>query len=356
MKKFFLLSSVVFFMVSNVLLAQRSLTVYKIPEGSTINIDGSKDDFWSTSSGFDEDQSNTIYHTKEGNENLVAPTDNYDLSSSWNLAYNDTAIFGFFTVQDDEIQEPGADVSWYHDKIEMYFKIGNFDPAGIEGDISDDCSNGIYQYDFPVNVVEGYTWGLNEICKDIQTGSAGWGSAIDIDNYMIEWYISFEGLKDENGEAFVPEDNATVWFEPHIHDNDNTDYAEVNPRTRSYWSLDGQPGSATGGHAWEADAWRTGNIGTITFSATELNNSALVGIPAVTASNTGVYPNPVINMLNIKGDISHIRVYDILGKLIDDFEVQGKKQVDISGYEKGIYILGLYQDNELDSTTKIIKL
>jgi len=248
----------------------KRLDVKKIPAGTEIILDGKPTDFWSKLSGFDEDQSNTIYNLKAGNDNLVAPTSAADLSSKWNLAYNDTALFGFISVKDDTVQLVGDTVGWFNDAVEIYAKVGNANNANLAGDIGDDCDSGYYQYSFGVEYDPTKVFGLNATCEGIQDGNATWRTDVTSDGYNIEFYILFDGLKDETGSAFVPADGSTMRLEPHIHDNDNENVKEANPRTRSYWSLDGQPGSIEGGHAWEADAWKTGNIGIIEFKDEEL--------------------------------------------------------------------------------------
>ena len=247
----------------------KELTVKKIPADAEFSLDGKSNDFWSVSSGYDADQSNEIYNLKYGNTALVAPDDAIDLSSSWNLAYNDTALFGFFSIKDDHVEQLGDSANWFNDAVEIYVKVGSYDDASVSGDIGDDAANGYYQYAFAPEYDTSKVFGLNAEAQAIQDGNASWRTVVTADGYDLEFYINWNGLKDENGDAFVPTDGATIRFEPHIHDHDVA-YNEVNPRTRAYWSLDGQPGSIEGGHAWEAAAWQTGTIGKLNFSSEEL--------------------------------------------------------------------------------------
>jgi Leucine-rich repeat (LRR) protein len=63
-----------------------------------------------------------------------------------------------------------------------------------------------------------------------------------------------------------------------------------------------------------------------------------------------IYPNPVKNILNIQGfgfNVQDSRIYDISGKLVKTFS---GNSVDVSGFQKGIYILNI--DNQ---SVKFIK-
>jgi hypothetical protein len=66
-----------------------------------------------------------------------------------------------------------------------------------------------------------------------------------------------------------------------------------------------------------------------------------------------IYPNPVQNVLfvkNIGSNDTEIRVYDILGKLIEIQKTTESTQIDVSGYRQGVYFLKIG-----NSTHKFIK-
>jgi len=58
-----------------------------------------------------------------------------------------------------------------------------------------------------------------------------------------------------------------------------------------------------------------------------------------------VYPNPTKDILNIDLQSTHVdinlKVYDALGKIINDFDISDlKHQIDLSEYSNGIYYIG----------------
>ena len=68
-----------------------------------------------------------------------------------------------------------------------------------------------------------------------------------------------------------------------------------------------------------------------------------------------VYPNPASNMLNIRlmgnNEVVNIKVYNALGKIVDDFNVTGvETQIDLSNYSNGMYYVGA--DNGTHNTLK----
>lgn len=68
-----------------------------------------------------------------------------------------------------------------------------------------------------------------------------------------------------------------------------------------------------------------------------------------------VFPNPASHMLNINflnnNNVVNIKVYNALGKIIDDFNVTGvNTQIDLSGFANGMYYVGA--DNGTHTTLK----
>lgn len=71
--------------------------------------------------------------------------------------------------------------------------------------------------------------------------------------------------------------------------------------------------------------------------------------------NINIYPNPATNMLNISltgtNEVVNIKVYNALGKVIDNFDVTGvQAQIDLSSYANGMYYIGA--DNGTQNTLK----
>lgn len=74
-------------------------------------------------------------------------------------------------------------------------------------------------------------------------------------------------------------------------------------------------------------------------------------------TNLSIYPNPVINELNISYNekINKVEIYSLLGQHIKYYEIEDEKTtLDLSGISTGTYLLKIYV-NEKNHTLKIIK-
>lgn len=70
------------------------------------------------------------------------------------------------------------------------------------------------------------------------------------------------------------------------------------------------------------------------FTATyNLNN---LSVETFASANLKMYPNPVLNLLHIDGDVSEINIYDLSGKLLIK---SVNKEINVATLAKGIYIL-----------------
>jgi len=343
--------------------AAKTYTLTKLTDSQSITIDGEDTD-WESLNLIDEDQVNVFYHQRVNNTALIAPDDQLDHQASWKLAYDENGIYGFFEVQDDVVQDPAEVTSWYHDKLEMYFKVGDGGIPSTKGDIGGLCNQGFFQYVFDINntnpeFVQGALPG-NEICVPLMDGN--WEHEVIITplGYNVEWFISFDGLVDEQGVKFDPTGNVELRFAPHVHDNDNTELGEVNPRARSYWSMQNQGGDAVeGGHAFEKNFWMAG-----TEAAAEapgesgapgilLFGSAVTSIADLLDADISVYPNPATDILNIDSQFNYVEIINTNGKLVRS--AKNVKAINISQLRQGIYMVRLYQKGKVVKSGKFIK-
>lgn len=343
--------------------AAQEYTLTKLSEEQSITIDGTSDD-WDDVITATDDQVNTYYHQRVDNTALIAPSDQLDHQATWKLVYDDNGIYGYFTVQDDVVQEPGAETSWYHDKLEMYFQVGNAGMPSTKGDVGGLCNLGFYQYVFDINN-PGYVQGDlpgNTVCVPLQEGN--WEHAVTVTDlgYEVEWFIAFEGLKDAAGITFDPSGSTTLKFAPHVHDNDNTDLGEVNPRARGYWSMQNQGGDATeGGHAFERNFWEAGTEarngapgeagapGILRFGS--VANVTSVSNPSI--SDVSIYPNPADNMIKVSGDVDRVELVNAVGAIV--LEQAGNLQrLDVSAIDQGVYFIKLYDNGNYKGASRVI--
>ncbi len=77
-----------------------------------------------------------------------------------------------------------------------------------------------------------------------------------------------------------------------------------------------------------------------------------------TLSAFAIYPNPVNDTFTINANVNSLSIYDITGKLINEYKGSFTKGelFDVSYLNQGIYIIELENDNRQKTTTKLIKL
>ncbi len=76
---------------------------------------------------------------------------------------------------------------------------------------------------------------------------------------------------------------------------------------------------------------------------------------AFAAAGLETYPNPTTDYFLIKGDIATVKrveVFDLGGKLVKVIDEYDGEQIDVKGYEDGVYLVKLYAD----ATARTIKL
>ncbi|MBQ3709941.1 MAG: Omp28-related outer membrane protein [Bacteroidales bacterium] len=60
-----------------------------------------------------------------------------------------------------------------------------------------------------------------------------------------------------------------------------------------------------------------------------------------------VYPNPANDILTVEGTMTSIEVYNTVGQCMLSKQVNGNTQIDLSGFNNGIYFLRVYNDGEM---------
>ncbi len=81
-------------------------------------------------------------------------------------------------------------------------------------------------------------------------------------------------------------------------------------------------------------------------------------IKNLSESGISFYPNPTSGIINVEfadNNIQRISISDITGKtIIEKTEIQQNETIDLSSFERGIYIINIQTDKEM-FTTKIVK-
>lgn len=82
-----------------------------------------------------------------------------------------------------------------------------------------------------------------------------------------------------------------------------------------------------------------------------------LAVSNVNKSQVKVYPNPVVDVLNIEAasKVSNVQVYDLSGKAVSSFEMSAvKNQVNLSKLAPGVYLVNIQTENGTQSV-KIVK-
>lgn len=99
--------------------------------------------------------------------------------------------------------------------------------------------------------------------------------------------------------------------------------------------------------------------GTSSFGQVEdytLNITALA-VSDVSKTQVKVYPNPVVDILNVEAasKVSTVQVFDLTGKVVSSHALSAvKNQVDLSKLAPGVYVVNIQTENGTQSV-KIVK-
>ncbi len=114
--------------------------------------------------------------------------------------------------------------------------------------------------------------------------------------------------------------------------------------------------------SWSGGEWDGDPNRTITISSdTTVNNVwALlnIGIPTVVMPEFTMYPNPVVNNLNIDNieNANRIEIYNLVGQKVKEAVVSGSKvTIETSDLTKGVYLVSVINENGAVKSLKFVK-
>ncbi|MFP4059402.1 MAG: T9SS type A sorting domain-containing protein [Bacteroidales bacterium] len=300
--------------------AQETITIKKQPMG--ITIDGIGDEkTWENAEEY-----------KVENHLGEAPEDEYDFSSSFKVAWNDTAIFFLVTTNDFDIYPVD---NWWADGIEFYFQFG--DGEATPTDIFDDRPNGFFQVAFRLT---NEPTRVGAYLPDSTRNHAVTIIDEDAGTWVTEGYMAWGQFNDNNEDPIDPVTGYTFKFDVNVGDNDE---GESSGATNNYWS--------STIHLWTGDF---SEAGVATLSDEVLDPDAVVGINSPARQNAyRVYPNPVVGEMNIMGDVDHVSIYSVIGKEVFKRNIFNNV-VDVSALDNGLYFVNLYKNGKLMRTQKVV--
>lgn len=224
---------------SNEVISSTTTPFYRFQDGCVPVIDGIKDPVW------DQTEAHNISrHYRYENPSLYEAT--------WQAAWNDTSIFVLVTVGDDDFYPmwESDDHQWMSDKVELYFDVNEY-----LGDGGGPANRGGHYQIAP--------WFYDGAHEYYQSGYQSTGQSdvyatvaykVNDPDYVYEYAISIQDLRDEDGAFLNPYDIDMIGFDVTIVDRDAGD-AE---RKRAVWRNTGAIN----------ESWRNMNdCGYVTFSA-----------------------------------------------------------------------------------------
>jgi hypothetical protein len=352
------------------------LTIHKI--NTDVTLDGFADEsFWANVGANVIDNPGDTVSSHWGSfswSTFDPPTGPTDFTGEFKSVYDDDGLYLLFTIVDEKITHGSRTLdttlcndgkycgfsnqaegfAFDADKIELYFKVG--DPS-VPDNANDNSAieNGYYQlvtWAGEPSIVyftgapkvptfdEFYNW---------QTDNIQVGFAQTLDGYNIEMFIDWSILTTQDGSPISVVQGTQFIFDVDVRDNDNEldeDGAlPGNPHSPVLWSDDRNisnrdPNTRT---------YEPLSLGVITLG------DVITNIRNVELNNQiNIYPNPVNTQLYIKSDVDIVKITDILGKEIVSAPVLNQ-QVNVSQLSEGMYIINLYRDGNLVSTSKFLK-
>ncbi len=86
--------------------------------------------------------------------------------------------------------------------------------------------------------------------------------------------------------------------------------------------------------------------------------NAVISVDETSEINIEIYPNPArdfIKLSAVSGQLSAVRVYNTLGMLVEEFEMQSNEiEINVSDYKSGLYFINISTDNGDTFTEKVV--
>ncbi|GGD91753.1 T9SS type A sorting domain-containing protein [Planktosalinus lacus] len=199
----------------------------------------------------------------------------------------------------------------------------------------------------------------------VDAGSTGYWNIQDNEIAGTQWngeyYVGETTTGGAPGVITYSETGATFpytegeWFE--VKHEINLDASTQNLYINGDIFLDGEPFVGTGGVAANA-------LGGVNYYSAGATNSYYIDsfryVDGILSANEfenasfSVYPNPVVDQLNIKSTdaVNTVSVFDVTGKLLQT--VENSKSIDMSSYNSGIYFVEVTIGNSTQ-TVKVLK-
>lgn len=262
------------------------------------------------------------------------PPDPSDLAVTWQLAWNDVGLLLFVKVTDDVWNPyPGEGNTYAYDNVELFLYFG--DDFGPDAEVTAvDGDEFFNQIRMQLNIDDETisdgrimgAWGAMTL------GTAPDGLEFAINNALVgEWHLEaivpWEQLAQKNEVA----EGMTFGYELAIGDADEAERDAI-----SVFMNDTGSDLAWNNKAYLCTATLTG----VSASVNDLSRNAQLS----------VYPTLATDVLNLKGNVTSVEIYNTVGQRVLSAENLSSNQLDISSLQRGVYMVTL--NNEY--TQKIV--
>ncbi len=307
-------------------------TIYKLPAGCEIVVDGVIDENWSN---IEKYIINNIYI----NEN---PT--YE-GASWKAVWNDTIIF--ILIEFNEFYPPGwnGPPDWHPGIPEIYFDVNSDNLNDGEGPVNEPNGHYIFSVD-SANILAPIPY-----CRDsLKKSYYCFTYHIDKNNmsikYIFEFGIYLSTLKNKDNITFNPNTNSVIGFDIYYIDLDDS-YSDTN---RIVWSNTGKI---------DENIYNMDDAGLLTFSSEELELNCATEIETYQPVSFNIYPIPASEKIYMSNSdkINHLIIYDITGKTINTIENihSDKLEINIENFEDGVYLIQFIDKKGNLTTQRFLK-
>lgn len=316
MKKFYLTLVALFVSASIKVLAgdpPKTVDIQKLPDGTTITIDGKADEaIWAAATNHADFR---LYPVEAAQDKGAS-----DMAGYWKALWTTTGIYVLVGVTADDVSSDasvGAD--WEQDGIEIYFDM-NTDNLRDGGGKGGNPAGGHYDFYAKTDatttdhtVIVGYMGiGTGSDAALVKTGTTS----------VLETFITWENIKDKDGNVYTPSASVKIGFDICLVDNDNVAdrTAEPSPRTRQYWSANGV-----------IEPWAAAD----SIAIATLVTTPPTGIKYTTSNELNVYPTIAKTTLHFSKAVEG-RIVNMVGQEV--LKVKGTS-ANVSGLKQGSYIL-----------------
>jgi hypothetical protein len=295
-------------------------------------IDGSIEDYWASSITIEK--INVFFKSE-------VPTIG---NSTWQALFDDENFYCCIFVDDDTHYpswKAGSTETWTYDKPEVYWDVNTVLNDGVGAGTS---NSGHYQF-APGFLEDSYDTEITvaQTAAGNQNPGGTYAYSLIGEGYVYEIAVPWSNMPDKDGNpnAFINFKQNGIGFDITIIDQDE---GITTSRQRANWN----------------------NVGAIDECWNNMDDAGVIqafvccdppvgdGISSVKLPSLNITPNPVCDHFNILGEVDHVEIYTILGKMLRKASIKNNR-VEAETLLPGAYLIKAYRNGKYQGSGKIIK-